>query len=74
MISLKLTKIGNSIGFVLPKEALSELNLSLGDSVILTKSPDGFRLTPYSEKFEKQMTAARKIGKDWRNALRQLAK
>lgn len=74
MISLKITKIGNSLGVVLPKEALHELNVALGDVLILTKSPDGYRLTPYEEKFDKQMTAARGIAKSWRNALRHLAK
>lgn len=74
MISLKVIRIGNSLGVVLPKEALHELNASLGDTLIMTKSPDGLRVTPYNEKFDKQMTAARRVAKDWRNALRHLAK
>ena len=74
MVHLKITKIGNSLGVVLPKEILHTMNVSLGDSLTLTKSPDGYLVTPYNEKFDKQMTAARHIAKDWRNALRQLAK
>jgi putative addiction module antidote len=74
MIHLKITKIGNSLGVVLPKEVLHAMNVSLGDSLTWTNSPDGYLVTPYSEKFDKQMTAARRIAKDWRNALRQLAK
>ena len=61
MLTLKLTAIGNSIGVVLPKEALTKLKLEKGDTVFLTESPDGYRLTPYSPEFETQMTIARQI-------------
>jgi len=71
---LKLTAIGNSAGVVLPKEVLARLKLDKGDSVYLTESPDGYRLTPYNPEFEQQMNAARKIMKRRRAALRELAK
>ena len=74
MVALRLVQIGNSVGFVLPKEAQSRLNVSKGDVVYLTEAPDGFRLTPYAPDFEAQMTTARVVMKRRRNALRQLAK
>lgn len=74
MFTLKLTTIGNSLGVVLPKEALAKLHLEKGDSLFLTESPDGFRLTPYSPEVAKQMLAARKIMKKRRAVLRELAK
>lgn len=74
MFTLKLTQIGNSVGVVLPKEALAQLKLAKGDSVFLTETPGGFRLTTYDPAFEKQMTAARAIMKRRRNVLRELAK
>ena len=74
MISLKLTAIGNSTGVVLPKEVTARLKLEKGDTIFLTETPDGYRLSPYSAEFEAQMTAARKIMKKRRNALRELAK
>ena len=74
MIELKLTAVGNSLGVVLPKEALARLKLAKGDTVYLTDSPDGYRLTPYNPEFETQMDAARKIMKKRRAALRELAK
>ena len=74
MVALKLTAIGNSTGVVLPKEVTAKLGLEKGDVVFLTEGPDGYRLTPYDPEFEKQMTAARKIMKKRRNALRELAK
>jgi len=46
MIPLKLMQIGNSVGFVLPKEAASHLKVEKGDIVYLTESPDGYRITP----------------------------
>ena len=74
MTKLKLTAIGNSAGVVLPKEVLARLKLDKGDSVYLTESPDGYRLTPYNPEFEQQMDTARKIMKRRRAALRELAK
>jgi putative addiction module antidote len=74
MLALKLTAVGNSLGVILPKEALDKLKLVKGDKVYLTETPDGFRLTPYEPKFEQQMEAARDIMKRYRNTLRELAK
>jgi putative addiction module antidote len=74
MITLKLTQIGNSVGFVLPKEATSRLNVEKGDVVFLTEAPDGYRITPYDPAFEKQMKSAERIMKKRRHVLRELAK
>jgi len=74
MVALKLTSIGNSVGLVLPKEALARLNLAKGDVVYLTEAPDGIRLTPYNPDFEQQMAAARAVMKKRRAVLRELAK
>jgi putative addiction module antidote len=74
MIKLKLTAIGNSAGVVLPKDALARMKLDKGDTVYLTETVDGFRLTPYNPEFEAQMTTARRIMKKRRAALRELAK
>ena len=74
MISLKLMQIGNSVGFVLPKEAASRLKVEKGDVVFLTESPDGYRISPYDPAFEKQMKMAERIMKKRRNVLRALAK
>ncbi len=72
--TLKLTQIGNSVGVILPKEALAALKLEKGDAVHLTESPDGFRMTPFDPTFAKQMTMAEDIMKRRRNVLRELAK
>ena len=74
MIELKLTAIGNSVGVVLPKEAVARLKVSKGDTLYITETPDGYRLTPHDLAFEAQMVAARKIMKKRRAALGELAK
>ena len=74
MIELKLTAIGNSVGVVLPKEALARLKVSKGDTLYITETPDGDRLTPYDPAFEAQIAAARKIMKKRRAALGELAR
>jgi putative addiction module antidote len=66
--------MGNSIGAVFSKEALARLKVGKGDTLFLTESPDGYRLTPYNPDFEAQMNAARAIMKKRRSALRELAK
>lgn len=72
--TLKLTQIGNSVGVVLPKEALAALQVAKGDTVFLTESPDGYRITAYDPEFSKQVSVAEDIMKRRRNVLRELAK
>ena len=74
MQPLKITRIGNSLGVVLPREVLARLRVEQGDVVYITESPDGLRLTAYDPEFERQMQAARGIMKRRRNVLRELAK
>ncbi len=75
VLELKLRKIGNSLGVVLPKEALARLNAGEGDTLVLTESPDGgFRVTPNKNDFAHQMAMAEDIANRYRNALRELAK
>jgi putative addiction module antidote len=74
MIKLKVTTIGSSAGIVLPKEALALLKVQKGDSVFLTESPDGLRITPYDPEFEEDMNLARQVMRKRRDLLRELAK
>jgi len=73
--SVKLKKIGNSTGFLLPKEMMTRLNLATGDTFYATLIPDGgIHLTRYDPKFEQAMKVARRGMKIYRNALAELAK
>jgi len=74
-LQLKLRKIGNSVGVILPKEALAHLKLAEGDSVSLTEGPAGaLHLTPAKAEVMRQMEVAQDIMKRYRNTLRELAK
>ncbi len=74
MFRLKLRRIGNSTGLVLPKEMLKSLNVRDGDELFLTETQEGFLVTPYDPVFEEQMERATRILKKRRNALRALAR
>jgi putative addiction module antidote len=75
MLDLKVRRIGNSLGVILPKEVLSRLKLHDGDKAFLTEAPDGsYRITPYDPEFEKQVKIGRKFSAKYRNTLRALAK
>ena len=71
---LKVTQIGNSLGVVLPREVLSDLNVERGDKLFLTRSPDGYRVTRSDPEFARQMALAREIMKEHHDVLRELAK
>jgi putative addiction module antidote len=72
MIKVKVTAIGNSMGIVLPKEALGKMKAAKGDTLYLVENPDGFTLTPYQDDFAQQIEAAEGIMKRYRNTLHEL--
>lgn len=74
MREVKITAIGNSAGIILSKEELAQLNVGKGDSLFITKTPDGFQIAPYDEEFERQMQVAETIMREDRDVLRRLAK
>jgi len=75
MLDLKVRKIGNASGVILPREILNRMHLKDGDKLYLTEAPDGsYRITPYDPEFEKQMTLGQKAMSRFRNTLRELAK
>ncbi len=73
-LELKLRKVGNSLGVVLPKEALAHLKIEEGDTIILTETQDGMRLTAGNPEFAKTMAVFESLNRRYRNALRELAK
>ena len=74
IMALKLIGVGNSTGAIFPQRVLEKLKAAKGDVVYITEAPDGIRITPYRPEFEKEMTAAKEFMKDYRDALRDLAK
>ena len=72
--SLKITKIGNSAGVVLPKELLAKLRAGVGDTLYVSETPDGNRITASDPSFEAKMALAEQIMREDRDILRVLAK
>ena len=75
ILEVKLRKVGNSVGLVLPKEALAHLKVEEGDTVSITEAADGsLRLSPTKAEVSRQMEVVQDIMKRYRNTLRELAK
>ncbi len=74
MTKLKIRKIGNSLGVVIPAEDLARQKVEEGDVLILSHTPTGLKLEVYDEEVAQQVEAGRKIAKQYRNTLRELAK
>ena len=73
-LELKLRKVGNSVGIVLPKEALAHLKVAAGDTLTLTEAQDGVRLSASNPEFAKTMAVFESLNRRYRNTLRELAK
>lgn len=71
---LKVIKVGNSSGVILPKEVLAHLKVEQGDRLSLVRTSDGITLRAADEDFDQQMRIARAVMKRRRAALRELAK
>lgn len=74
MTEVKIRKIGNSLGVILPKEVLARLRAGEGDSLMITDAPDGVFVSAYDARVADQIEAGRRIARRYRNALRELAK
>lgn len=72
---LQIKKIGNSLGFVLPKELLARLKLKEGDKLhIVEQTERGIKLTPYDPKHAKAMELARRSFRKYADTYKALAK
>jgi putative addiction module antidote len=72
-MQLKITKIGNSVGIILPKELLARLRVESGDTIYASETPDGVRLTASNPDFATKMELAEAIMREDRDILRVLA-
>ena len=73
-ISIKITKVGNSAGIILPKELLAHLNAGVGETLSVVLTPRGIELSTAQPDFDAQMAAAREVMARRKRALRELAK
>ena len=72
--TLKLTQIGNSVGVILPKEALAAMKLEKGQSLHMTETPEGFQITPYDPAVAEQLELGRDFMREFRDTFHALAK
>lgn len=72
--ALKITKIGNSAGVILPKELLAHLGAAVGETLSVVTTPGGIELRGGEPDFEAQMAVARDVMARRKRALRELAK
>ena len=70
---LKVIRIGNSAGVILPKEVLARLRVVEGDMLFASEAPDGIRLTASDPDFEAKITLAERIMRQDREILHALA-
>jgi putative addiction module antidote len=73
-MQLKVTKIGNSAGVILPKELLAHLDTVIGGTLSVSKTPRGVELTSPEADFDAQMAVARDVMARRKRALAELAK
>ncbi len=77
-MELRLRRIGNSLGVILPKDALEALGVEgkEGEKLTLARLPDGggLELKHVDAKFEKKLALLRDTMKRFKNTLRELAK
>lgn len=71
---LRIIKIGNAQGVILPKELLAKLGAEQGDVIHVVTKPDGLFVRQHDAGFAEQMAAAREVMRRRRDALRELAK
>lgn len=71
---LKLVKIGNSMGVVLPKDVIAGLRVSPGGKLFLNEAPHGYSLSARDPDFVAAMSEAEDIMREDRDILAVLAK
>jgi putative addiction module antidote len=72
--TVKLRRMGGSIGATIPKDLADRLHLDVGDEVFIVPTDEGLLITPYDPTFEEAMAVYRRGAKKYKNALRELAK
>lgn len=70
----KIRKVGNSLGIILPKQLIDELELKSGDKLNIEQKDTGMELKVVDKEFEEWAEAYRQANTDYREVLKELAK
>lgn len=73
MAELKLIRVGDSVGLILPEALLKWLRVGEGDSLHVVETERGVELVPYKPEMVGQTEAAERVMREDRAALRKLA-
>ena len=73
-MELKVRKIGNGYGVLLPKQLIDEMALQEGSKLEETKVDGVFRMSPVDAQFTRQVEAFLRTEAQHRNSYRELAK
>ena len=71
--AVKITTIGSSVGIVLPKEILGLLHVEKGDTLYISETPGGVRLSPYDSTFAQKLDVFEQVMRENRDVLKKLA-
>ena len=71
---VRIRPVGKALGVVFPKELLNALHVDKNDELYAIPTSDGILLTPYDPEFERTMEEFEVVRRQYRNALRELAK
>jgi putative addiction module antidote len=72
--TVRVRKVGNSLGILLTKDVIEVLGVAEGDQLFAVRTPDGIRLTPFDPDFATAIESSRDYMRRHRDALNELAK
>lgn len=71
--TIKIRRVGSSLGAIFPKELLEEMQLGEGDELLITRNGTDYALVPREPETDKMLEAFDSFRKQYRNTLRKLA-
>lgn len=72
--TVRVRKVGNSLGILLTKDVIEVLGVAEGDQLFAVRTPDGIRLSPFDPDFATALESSRDYMKRHRDAMHELAK
>ena len=75
VMKIEPKRIGNSTGFIIPRDVVIKLGIDQGKQFFLTETADGgIRISPHDPDFETAMQVVDEIMDEYKDTLRTLAK
>ncbi|MBO3459812.1 AbrB/MazE/SpoVT family DNA-binding domain-containing protein [Aetokthonos hydrillicola Thurmond2011] len=71
--TVKVRRVGNSLGLILPQELVNKLAVGEGDLLTVVETNKGVELIPQDPEFEQWMTVYKEVNQRYRNAFKKLA-